>query len=357
MTNKKILVLTKYDFIGASSRLRFIQYYKMLDETGLTVTHSPLFNDNYLKKRFNNKTIIFEALWGYVKRLYNLLILSSYDIVWIEKELFPYIPFAFEKLFLKILSPYVVDYDDAIFDNYDSPKNVLIKCLFNKKIAKIMFNSSAVVVGNNYLNNYAKKAGAKNITILPTVVDLDLYPSINKISNKKIIKVGWIGSSQTIKFLMPIFSVFKKLAKDLNVEFIAIGVNDKDVGISLVKTKKWSREKETILLQDIDIGIMPLPNNRWTKGKCGYKLIQYMASFKPVIASPIGINKDIVKHGETGYLASTFKDWEKYLRILINSKSLRHSMGIKGRKIVEKKYSLDSNRDTYLNIFDELINP
>ena len=125
----------------------------------------------------------------------------------------------------------------------------------------------------------------------------------------------------------------------------------------MVKTKKWSHEKETILLQDIDIGIMPLSNNRWTKGKCGYKLIQYMASFKPVIASPIGINKEIVKHGENGYLASTFKDWEKYLRILINSKSLRHSMGIKGRKIVEKKYSLDSNRDTYLNIFDELINP
>ena len=282
--------------------------------------------------------------------------LSAYDIVWIEKELFPYIPFFVEKLFLKNSPPYVVDYDDAIFHNYDSSKNVLFKFIFNKKIAKIMFNASAVVVGNDYLNNYAKKAGAKNITILPTVVDLDLYPSINYISNEKIIKVGWIGSPQTIKFLKPIFSVFKKLAKDLNVKFIAIGVNDSDVGTSLVKTKKWSYDKETILLQDIDIGIMPLPNDEWTKGKCGYKLIQYMASFKPVIASPVGINNQIVKHGENGYLACNFEDWEKYLRILINSKNLRHSMGTRGRKIVEKKYSLDSNKDTYFNIFDKLMN-
>ncbi len=341
MKIKNVLVFTRYDFIGPSSRLRFIQYFKFLEKTGIKIIHSPLFNDKYLKRSFNNKSIFAQVFLGYVTRFFKLLTLSKYDIIWVEKELFPYLPYFVENIFLKKSITYIVDYDDAIFDNYDSSRNGIFNSIFNLKIAKIMRNASVVIVGNKYLKNYALNvAKAKKIIELPTVVNLDLYPKVNHVSNKKFIKVGWIGTPNTIVFLKPLFSLFEKLSKVLDVEFVAIGVDSNHVEHPLIKTKKWSYKNEASLLQDIDIGLMPLPNNKWTKGKCGYKLIQYMACSKPVIASPIGINKELINPGENGYLAYDLKDWGRYLRMLINSKNLRYSMGVNGRKIVEKKYSI-----------------
>lgn len=342
MKTKKVLVFTRYDFIGPSSRLRFIQYFKFFEDSGLQMTHSPLFSDEYLKRSFKNKPIFFQVLQGYVKRFFKLLSLSKYDVIWIEKELFPYLPYFVEKFFLKKSISYIVDYDDAIFDNYDSSKNIIFKTIFNKKIANIMRNALVVIVGNEHLKNYALKVSdAKEVIELPTVVNLDLYPKTKQFGSDKTIKVGWIGTPSTLVFLKPLFQLFQKLSKELDVEFIAIGVDDNHTGNSIIKTKEWSYENEFSLLHDIDIGIMPLPNNNWTKGKCGYKLIQYMACYKPVIASPTGINKTLINQDGNGYLAKDIKDWDKYLRLLIKSKDLRHSMGINGRKLVEKKFSTE----------------
>lgn len=306
---------------------------------------SSFFNEKYLtgfySKGKQNPMIV---LGCYFRRLWGLLGAWRYDIIWIEKELFPFLPSYGEWILEKSGKGYVVDYDDAVFHNYDSHPNVLVRKWMGDKIAWVMRHSKLVCAGNTYLKEYALLAEAKQVEILPTVVDINKYPQKVKSDNSSV-KIGWVGSPTTMKYLLTLEEVFRNLGKRHSIELVvinAVGTKIPDVGIP-ARLIPWSEESEGDLISDFDIGIMPLPDDAWERGKCAYKLIQYMACALPVVASAVGMNKDVVREGWNGFLAKDPQEWEVALEKLIQDLDLRVKLGQNGRKLVEEKYTLDGN--------------
>ena len=341
----KVLLLTKYDYSGASSRYRTLQYLSILKEKGIDIVTSPLLDSHHIKKIFAKQKVSFlYYLRRYFKRIFLLLLKrKKFDVVWIEGEIFPYVPFFLENFFLP--NRYVAEYDDAIFHNYDQHRFFFIRRLLGKKIDQIMSKSQHVVVGNEYVKNHAYQAGAKKVTILPTVVDAMVYaPDSPVLCEENIpVVIGWLGSPTTVKYLKLIESVFVSIAKKANIKLSVIGGEYCPEGVPTECyhwPNEWSEAEEIAYLKKIDIGIMPLIDSPWEQGKCGFKLIKYMACAKPMVASPVSTNKEIVIHGENGYLANTLEEWESYLLALIRDADKRQRFGEAGRKNMLETYSL-----------------
>jgi glycosyltransferase involved in cell wall biosynthesis len=350
----KILLLSKYDDKGASSRVRFYYYLPYIKSKGHKIDVKPLFSNSYIKSIYEGKKIlkISEVIKGYAKRLIILLSLKKYDLIWIEKEIFPYMPAFIERILKKLNLPYIVDYDDAIFHNYDKSQNFILKNFLHNKIDIVMKNAAWVTAGNRYLYERAYLAGAKNITIIPTVVDIAKYKkSAQKDSGP--ITVGWIGAPSTAFYLKKLKKVFEKLTLDKKIKFVAIGAKKSNLKNLFVQPIPWNEKTESEDIKKFDIGIMPLEDSYWEKGKCGYKLIQYMACGIPCVASPAGVNSEIIEHGINGFLAHNENEWTYYLTLLADDKNLREKMGKSGRKKVETYYSYQIQHHILIQIIEK----
>lgn len=356
----KILLLTRYNERGASSRLRFFQYIPYLENNNFLVTPSTFFDEKYIKSfHTNNKRPIFTIIKSYIKRFLIFLTIYKYDLIWIEKEIFPFFPAWFEKILRLIRKPYVVDYDDAIFHDYDLSKNYLVKKLLGNKINLVMKYANCVIVGNEYLASYAKSAGAKSIKIVPTVLDPWRYNINKKKDLNKPLIIGWIGSRSTQKYLVSIYDALVTVCNSHRARLLLVGATSEivtelpDMKIDIVP---WSEDNEANLIQQMDIGIMPLIDGPWEKGKCGYKLIQYMACSVPVIASPVGINVDIVQKSDAGLLADNITTWQNSLIQLLDSPEDRLKYGLAGKKAVEILYSSKIQAPVMKNILCNALN-
>lgn len=351
----KILYLTKYSRNAASSRLRSFQYFPFLKNAGFEVEVSSLFSEKYLEQLYNGQSTFKVAVKGYAKRLFKLFTIGRYNTVIIEKELFPYLPAFAEKILGIFGIRYIADYDDAVFHNYDQSGNFVIKKLLGNKIDKVMKYSTVVVAGNNYLAERAQNAGAQNIQIIPTVIDLERYSMKEKLNFSPFI-IGWIGTKSTFeKHLLPCKDWIKKIQKtNPEIYFNIVGITeDMDLGDN-VKYIKWTEETEVSEIQKMDVGIMPLHDSLWEQGKCSYKLIQYMACGKPVVASPVGMNKIVVINDVNGYTANSEKDWIHAIETLVEDQSKRKALGHAGRIMVEKQYTLQGNSEKWIRIFNDL---
>jgi glycosyltransferase involved in cell wall biosynthesis len=335
----KVLLLSRYGKLGASSRYRSYQYLLFLQNDDIEITSMPLLDDAYLTARYDNQPLsLLKIANAYVKRFISLLGANRYDLLWIEYELFSLLPAWFEQTIGRI-TPYIVDYDDAIFHNYDRHPNPVIRKLLGKKIDRVMASAAIVTVGNSYLAQRAIKAGAKRVEILPTVINLDRYP-LPPVYPERMLTIGWIGSPTTTKHLQTLESSFQAISKKQEIQVVAIGASEIAMtGVNL-KIVRWQDSTEVQELQQLDIGVMPLLNEPWEQGKCGFKLIQYMAAGVPCIASPVGVNTEIIEHGVNGFLASTPAEWITAFQTLIDNPDLRKQMGIAGRKKVEREYCL-----------------
>jgi glycosyltransferase involved in cell wall biosynthesis len=300
---------------------------------------SPLFSDSYLQAFYCGEFRGLQVILAYWRRLRALVKVRNYDLIWIEKEAFPFMPALAEWILRKVDVPYVVDYDDAVFHRYDSHGSWLIRSLLGRKIDAVMRHSALVVAGNDYLADRATAAGARRVEIVPTVVDLTRYAVVQSAANDPLV-VGWIGSPATIRYLSAIAPVFESLYKECRVRFVAVGGSDEAVSKLPIEARPWLEDTEVRSIQSFDIGIMPLPDSPFERGKCGYKLIQYMACGLPVVASPVGVNKKIVEHGVNGFIAQEMHEWKQALRLLLSDQLLRRRMGSNGRDRVEKWYSL-----------------
>ena len=350
----KILLLTRYDRTGPSSRYRFYQFLPYLEKERFDVSVSPLFNEKYVYNLYSDKRKIkfLNPLNAFFKRTARLLLNRNYDLVWMEKEVFPWIPASIEKFLLKSSIPCIIDYDDAVYHRYDQHRNPLIREALSKKIEKLMAFSTVVIVGNQYIAEYAREVGAKQVEILPTVVDTDIYTQKNYKVNENF-TIGWIGSPTTSRHVNVAAPALNQLCQNSDVQFSVIGALEQDMAEIPVQLIPWKEETEVQELNRFDVGIMPLPDTPWERGKCGLKLIQYMAAGLPVIASPVGVNSEIVDHGISGFLASSTKEWVKYLGILKGDPELRRTMGVAGRGIVEEKYSLEKVAPKLVSILKE----
>ena len=340
---KKIALLTKYDSLAASARQRFYQYQPFLEDEGFELVKQPLFNNKYLKNYYTTNTRdIFQIAKCYLNRLQYLLSNPDVDLIWLHCELFPFFPSLFEKIVKIPRKPIIYDFDDAIFHNYDLNPKWYINKLLGLKLHTSISAAKIAFCGNEYLANYARPLCSK-VMIIPTVVNSDLLrPKIeNKIYKKKL-KVGWIGTPSTYKqYLHEKLPLLKDLAELKNFKISIMGsvvpISKSNKTIEFVE---WSESSESSFIQALDIGIMPLDNLPWSIGKSGYKIIQYMSCGIPVVASPIGVNNDLIENGINGFLASTNEDWSASIINLINDKNLRQQMGLLGREKIEKKYSL-----------------
>lgn len=335
-----VLLLSRYSAMGASSRYRFLQYVPWLQTMGHTVTIAPLLNDAYIQRLYAGKRrSLYSLCWSYVQRIKRLLQVRHYDLVWLEYEALPWMPHWMEACLLTSAVPYVVDYDDAIFHRYDQHARHLLRWLLRTKIDGVMRRAALVTVGNEYLAARAHQAGAARVEIIPTVIDLTKYQR-RPAQDPSVFTVGWIGSPSTSQYLHMIQPALAAFCRDSTVRVVAVGAQPMPFGALPFEAKPWCATTEVHELLQFDVGIMPLPDSLWERGKCGFKLIQYMACALPVIGSPVGVNTQIIEHGVNGFHATSTAEWLQAMQRLQQDPALRQCMGAHGRAKVEAHYCL-----------------
>lgn len=344
MKRIKVLLFSKYSRRGPSSRLRSLQYLPLLKEHGIDVQVRSLFPDAYLESLYHGhaRAARYSGLWYGGRRVLELLKSEAFDLTWIEGELFPYLPMWIESALLSTKRPYVVDYDDALFHRYDLSSNALVRRLLGRKIDQVMRGAHCVTVGNGYLAERASSAGARRVEIIPTAVDDGRYDVTDHDGDQRPV-IGWIGSPATENYVLDYRALLEKVCVENNARLMLVGAQPAAAeGFAEVKPEvvPWSEDTEAEAIARMDIGIMPLRDSPWERGKCGYKIVQYMACGLPVVASSVGANVDIVNHGENGFLASNDSEWRGSLQRLIDDPRLRRRMGRAGRQCVEDHYSI-----------------
>lgn len=330
MENKlKVLFLTKYSEQGASSRYRFFNYLRWFEESNIHATYKPLFGDRYIAYLYSRENIRknIVGILSLFHRIWILLFdIRKFDHIVIEAELLPKLPLKLEMYFLNRMKSFSLDFDDNISANY------LGTCL-EDKIRSIIFKAKFVTVGNHWY--FSEFEG--NLIYLPTVIDIDRYP-IFKIENKTEKTIVWIGSPSTAKYLLLIEQELVDLSEKSHFILKIIGARiDLDPRIN-VQYLKWDAETENKELAESTVGIMPLIDSYWEKGKCGFKLIQYMGSGIPVVASTLPANQEIIENGINGFLAKDSQDWIHYLHTILEDDKLAASLGDSARKRIEYFY-------------------
>lgn len=338
-----ILAFPRYGRAAPSSRYRMLQYVPLLRAQGIDVEVSPLLGDWYVERMFAGQpTAPARMAAAFLHRMRHTLCRRNADLVWIEKELLPYLPWPLERLLLGGRRV-VLDLDDSQFHRYDEHRSRLVRGLLGDKIDRGMAASRIVTCGSPYIAERAQRAGARQVIDLPTAIDLARYPSRPTPENpgRDEFVVGWIGTPGNTRYLAEIAEPLRLFAAEAPLRMILIGGRPGELPGLPVEYRDWSEAAEIELLQEIDVGVMPLPDLPWERGKCGLKLLQYMASWKPAIASPVGVNSIVVEEGVSGFLARNTGEWLAALRRLHADPALRQAMGAAGRARVAKAYSLD----------------
>lgn len=289
---------------------------------------------------------------GFLGRLTTIFVLHRFDFVFIHREVAPIGPPVFEWLIAKVFGKKIIyDFDDAIWLTDRSDESWLTKKLRGRnKISAICKLSYKVSAGNQYLCEYALKYNSQAV-VNPTTIDTSKISEAKR-NQKNEVVIGWTGSHSTLKYLKGIESVLQTLERDYsNVRFLFIADQQPDLSLNRISFKYWKLETENEDLSEIDIGIMPLPDNEWTRGKCGFKILQYMALSIPAVASPVGVNSEIIKNEENGFVCETKTEWLHALRRLIEDISLRKKFGVLGQQLVAKNYSTSSNSSNFMALF------
>jgi len=352
-----ILLLSRYQWLGASSRYRSYQYIPRLESRGHTVTVAPLLSDTYLRRLYDRQPLpAGDLLRSYARRLRDLRSAQRYDLLWIEYEALPWLPYAAERAIRPRSIPYVVDYDDAVFHRYDMHRTGIVRRLLGRKIDAVMRDAAAVIAGNAYLADRARAAGARSVRIIPTVIDLSRYPA-TPAAERGPFRIGWIGSPSTSQFLSMVAPALQRVCEGTDTRVIAIGDPSLRLPGVPLELRTWREETEIAEIAQCDVGIMPLPDSPWERGKCGLKLVKYMGCALPVVASPVGVNATIVEEGVNGFLAGDDDQWARALRRLREDAALRREMGLAGRRKVESQFSLDSAAPVLASILEQSQSP
>lgn len=347
----RLTAFTKYGPMAASTRQRLLQYVPALEAAGIEIDFRPLLPDAYVAslstgKRYEKSRIAA----AYLRRLREIAFGPLGHVIFVYGELLPWLPSTVEKLLLRRGRPIIYDIDDAFFHTYDRHPSQLVRSILGKKFERLLHAATACICGNPYLRDYVSRY-CSNTLIIPTVVDTDEYRPEPK-TNERPPVIGWIGSPTTWPYVRPLLPLLQDMVSSGRARVKVVGagaaaVGDLFRGLELVD---WSEEREVRDVQSFDIGIMPLPDNDWARGKSGYKLIQYMACGLPVVASPVGINTELVGEGVNGFLAGTSAQWREALDWLIDNSKLRHRMGQAGRELVVRDYSLATHAPRLVSI-------
>jgi glycosyltransferase involved in cell wall biosynthesis len=342
----KMIAFMKYGEKAASTRQRLLQFVPKLEAAGIEVDWFPLLGDHQINQtgRLRNAVPLLAA---YLRRVLSLLRARRYDLVWIHKELFPYTPGWFEGLIGRMGVPIVYDFDDAIFHNYDLNRNFMVRQLLGRRFEPLLRQVSAVSCGNAYLRDYAARF-CPNSVVIPTVVDTDGYRPQSLARSGGPPVIGWIGSHSTWAYVEPLVPMLETLVAEGRARVRIVGAGVAAADFPAFEMIQWAEATEIAEVQAMDIGIMPLTNDPWSRGKCGYKLIQYMACGLPVVASPVGVNIDLAQPGVNGMLAETVEEWRGALVRLLDDETLRAAYGTTGRERVKRDFSLETHAPRFI---------
>lgn len=357
MKHRHIVFLCPYPRGGApSQRFRFEQYLDILQQKGFsyeihgfvdTATNRILYQEGKLIRK------LLGVVKGFARRLALIPRLRRADFVFIHREATPLGPPWLEWIVAQVLRKKIIyDFDDAIWlKDTSGINNFMSRLKWQQKVSGICRWSYRISTGNAYLADFAKKYNPQ-VTVNPTTLDtLNTHHGLKNQQDTPL-TIGWTGSHSTMKYLYPLESVLQELEKQFTFRFVVISNRLPEMQLNSLHYIPWTQEREVEDLREMHIGIMPLPDDPWARGKCGFKALQYLSLGIPALVSPVGVNTEIVSHGKNGYHCLTDEDWKKYLTLLLEDVSLRSQLGKAGRKTVEENYSVVANTDNFLRLFE-----
>lgn len=337
----------RYGDRAASTRQRLLQYGPSLASGNISMVPYALLSNEYVAAVGSSaKPSRLRILSDYGRRVGQLVSARNADLVWTHFEALPFVPGPVERALTSADVPVILDYDDAWFHRYDQHSSRGVRRLLGGKIAGLMKGAALVACGNDYIRDYADAQGARTI-LLPTVLDTSIYrPSSTKPDGLPII--GWMGSPTTSAHLQPVLPILQRIVEDGLARVLIVGSNlDHEVG-RWADLRSWDADREVADLQTFDVGIMPLDDSVFARGKCGYKLIQYMACGTATVTTPVGANATIVRNGETGLHARNSDEWNLSLRTLLGEPNRRSRMGVAGRSDAVELWSLATHAPRFV---------
>jgi glycosyltransferase involved in cell wall biosynthesis len=335
------IVPSIYD-TSPGQRYRIEQWEPLLRKKGIEITYAPFESEELHVLLYKSGSIgrkLSLVAEGISRRFSMMKSVRDYDVVYVFREAALLGPPFFERWLHRSGVPMVFDFDDAVFVSYRSPRNGYLSYLkFASKTKSICRLSAHVMAGNPYLAEYARQVN-ENVTVVPTTIDTEKYKVTRRTNKSEILTIGWTGSFSTVQHLDTVRSALQKLARQTRFRLRVIGTPAYQLDDIDVEAMSWRSVTELEDLASIDIGIMPLPDDAWSKGKCGLKALQFMALGIPTVCSPVGVNTDIIQDNENGFIANSEDEWVEKLGRLLHSAELRTQLGSAGRMTVETKYS------------------
>jgi glycosyltransferase involved in cell wall biosynthesis len=345
----RVLAISPIPEEGAGCRFRISQFIPYLEANGFDVRLETLFSTDFFRMVYRpgnllRKSAMFSRLA--VEHLWSLRVASEYDVVWIYREVLPVGPAIPERMLTRPgAPPMVFDFDDAIFLPSVSEANRLIAALkMPGKVATTIGRSAHVVAGNDFLAGYARQFNP-NVTTIPTCVDTTVFtPAPTRPIGADGPVIGWIGSPTTADYIRSLAPVFEELATQHQFTMRVSGTGEPVAmrGVR-VDNPRWTLDSEVDLFRSCDIGVYPMADDDWSRGKCGFKAIEFMACGVPVVAAAVGVNRELIEDGVNGFLASNHAEWTEKLRRLIVDPELRARFAAAGRRTIEMRYSLEVN--------------
>jgi glycosyltransferase involved in cell wall biosynthesis len=337
-----------------SQRFRFEQYVEFLEEHGFATTFAPVIRADEYGLVYGSGHLLRKGqigLRGLASRVRDVLRGSQYDLVVVQREAIQLGTAVFERAFGRARAGLVFDFDDAIWlPNVSDANSGLAWLKRPGKTAKIIAAADIVFAGNDYLREYALQFNP-TVKLVPTTIDTELYQRAAEPRQGDQVCVGWTGSMTTIEYFKLVIPVLKRLKQRFGkrVRFEVVGdrrYRDRDLEI---EGRAWNPRTEVSDLSRFDIGIMPMPDDKWARGKCGLKGLQYMALEIPAVLSDVGVNSMIIDDGRNGFLSATSDEWFTKLSQLIESEKLRRRLGAAARETVVREYSVESQKWRYLD--------
>lgn len=351
------LVPSLYD-TSPGQRFRMEQWEPLLRERGVEITyksfeseelHATLYQPGRMRQKLR---LVAEA---FARRVAEMGEAGAFDAVYVFREAALLGPAVFERWVRRKGVPLIFDFDDAVFVPYKSPSNGYLSYLkFPGKTRTICRLASHVMAGNPYLAGYARRVNER-VTIIPTTIDTEKYTvePDRKASDPPVI--GWSGSYSTVQHLDTLAGALQRLAKTERFLLRVIGTPSYKLEGVEVEALPWRAATEVTDLRQMDIGVMPLPDDKWSAGKCGLKALQYMALGIPTVCSPVGVNTDIIQDDENGVIAGTEDEWVEKLSRLLRSAELRRRLGLAGRATVEERYSAATQAPRVYEVIESVV--
>ena len=355
---KTIYILAPYPKGHApSQRFRFEQYLDILEKEGFEVKFYSFLSDKTWKTLYQPGNYLgkfFQVMLSFLKRWGLIFKLRKADHVFVHREMAHIGPPIFEWISSKVLGvKYIYDFDDAIWlPNYSEANARFQRLKAYWKVKYCMKWAYKVTAGNDYLADFARKYN-DNVQIIPTTIDLQHHHNLETDQTKRPVVIGWTGTHTTMRYIKEIIPVLQQLEKDHDFEFHVISNEKPDFKLKSLRFIPWKKETEIKDLARIQIGVMPLVEDQWSAGKCGFKALQYMALGIPTLLSPVGVNKDIVEDKRSGFFCSTSEEWKQNLILLLTDELLRNTIGKEGKLRVIQDYSVEALEIRYLGLFKE----